>query len=257
MRATECGGQHCESALCLHLPKKPGRRRRRRKVQLLGVKRASEEPLGLVCCWEGVSVPRVWGSFAPPCPGHSFTCAGGCGEGRWGSGVGTMPWPTRSLWLGILPPLEQPGFLSHPGLAGVGGYGVAEPGEGRAGTGPVAEPKGKLKNLPAAGGDEKLFRTTATARQAGGASVCAVPGEVLCPGGGTRWHSRGGDVPRSGQTGVHDGVSGFARCDLWQQKGGGHGGGVGVPIVPCPLGTTGLCPCSTHQPSSGFSSSWQ
>lgn len=43
------------------------------------------------------------------------------------------------------------------------------------------EPKGKLKKLLAAEGDERLFLSTATARRAGSASACAEPWGVCRP----------------------------------------------------------------------------
>lgn len=110
-------------------------------------------------------------------------------------------------------------------------------------TGPAAEPKGKLKKLPAAGGDERLFRSAATARQAGGARACAAPSEVLHPRGGCAGAvgvgmSRSGR--QSGQSGVCDGPSGFATRDLGQQRGGGHGVWASVTIVPHPGAETDL-----------------
>jgi len=94
----------------------------------------------------GVSAP--WGGLlCTPAPdGVVRAVTGGCREGTWGSGVGTMPQP-----LGVSLLVGQAGFPWHPGLPGVGEYGMshgaAEPREGRAGTGPAAEPKGKLKKL--------------------------------------------------------------------------------------------------------------
>lgn len=102
--------------------------------------------------------------------------------------------------------------------------------------GPAAEPKGKLKTLLAAGGDKWLFRFTATTRQAVSAGAPTAPGEVLHLGGGLAGTVVVGTScsrQQLGQSGVCDGPSGFATRDLWQQRGGGRGGWVGVPIVPC------------------------
>lgn len=129
-------------------------------------------------------------------------------------------------------------------------HGTAEPCEGRAGTGPAAEPKGKPKKLPAAGGDERLFCSTATVWQAGGAGPRA-RGRSFTPEG-LRWHSC--SWWQSGQSSVCDGPSVFGTRDLWQRRGGGHGVWVGVPIVPAQGRGWSRAPCWKHHRASAV---WQ
>lgn len=135
------GEQHHERALCLHLPKELGRKNR---VWLLGV--ILKSPWGWFPAGKvhgrrrGVCAPHVWGSF-DPCPGWSLVCSHGVAAGR-EHGAAALGW--------CLGPggLCRWGVCCQAWLRGCKvSHGVAEPGKDRAGMGPAAESKGRLKKL--------------------------------------------------------------------------------------------------------------